>query len=69
MFIFGTNVKQIPPGNPVRPIVENVQTVAAPHQHQLIKFVRVFSKDVLRIAIRHRNSLFSGGKKVIFAKN
>jgi hypothetical protein len=62
VFIFGANVKQIPAGNAVRAIVENVQTVAAPHQHQLAKLVRVFGKDVLRIAIRHRNSLLAEAK-------
>ncbi|MNP60107.1 hypothetical protein D3C76_1551580 [compost metagenome] len=69
MFIFGADVEQIPAGNAVGPIVENVQTVAAPDQHQFTELMGVLSKDVLRIAIRHRDGLACGGKKIIFTEN
>ena len=69
VFIFGADVKQVAARDAVGAIVENVQAVAAPHQHQLAKFMGVFGKDVLRIAIRHRDGLPGGGKKIIFAKD
>ncbi len=64
MFIFGANVKQIAAGYPVRTIVKDMQTIAAPDQNQLAKLVGMLSKDILRITIGHGDSLLLMRKKV-----
>jgi hypothetical protein len=69
VFVFGANVKQIPARDAVGPVVEDVQAVAAPHQHQLAELMGVLGKNVLRVTVGHRDGLTRGGKKIIFAKN
>ncbi|MMZ71390.1 hypothetical protein D1872_347550 [compost metagenome] len=69
MFVFRADVKQVAAGDAIRAVVEDVQAVAAPHQHQLAKLVRVLGKDVLRIAIGHRHGLHGVSKEIGFAKD
>ncbi len=69
MFIFGANIEQIAAGNTVGTVIEDMQAVAAPDQHQLAKFVGMLSKNVLRITIRHRNGLCGTGEKLVFSKD
>ena len=69
MTILGANIEEIAPGNAIRAIVKNMQTVTAPNQHQLVELMSVFSKDVLRIAIGHRDRLPGPGKKIIPPQN
>ena len=69
MFIFGADVEQVSARDAVGTVVEDVQAVAPPHQRQLAELVGMLGKDVLRIAVRHRDGLTRGGKKIIFTKN
>jgi len=46
-----------------------MQAITAPYQHQFAKIVCMFGKDILRIAVRHRDGLRGGGKKISSAKN
>ena len=69
MFILGADIEKIAAGDPIRAIVEDMQTIAAPDQNQLAKFVRMLGKHVLRIAIRHRHGLRRAGKKIGFSEN
>ena len=69
MFIIRANIEQVSARDAVGTVVEDVQAVTAPNQHQLAKLVGMFGKDVLRVAIGHRDGLTRGGKKIIFAKN
>ncbi len=64
MFVFSANVKQIATGYPVRTIVKNMQTIAAPDQDQLAKFMGMFRKDILRITVSHGDSLLLMREKV-----
>ncbi len=64
MFVFGANVKQIATGYSVRTIVKDMQTIAAPDQDQLAKFMGMLSKDILRITIGYGDSLLLMRKKV-----
>lgn len=66
MFIFGANIEQITAGNAPGTVVENMQPVAPPHQHQLAELMGVFSEDVLRIAVSHRHRLRGGREKFLF---
>ncbi len=67
--VLGADIEEIAPGNTIRAIVKNMQAVAAPDQHQLVELMGVFSKDVLRIAIGHRDRLPGPGKKIIPPQN
>ena len=69
MFIFRADIEQIAAGNAPRTIVQDMQAVTPPHQHQFAELMGVLGEDVLRIAIRHRHRLSGRGKKFIFAKN
>ena len=69
MFVFSADVEQVSARDAVGAVVEDVQAVASPYQHQLAKLVGVLGKDVLRVAVGHRDGLTRGGKKIIFAKN
>ncbi len=64
MFVFGTDIKQIATGYPVRAIVENMQAIAAPYHHQFAKLMSMFSKHILRVTIGHRDGLLVIRKKV-----
>ncbi len=64
MFVFGANVKQIATGYSVWTIVKDMQTIAAPDQDQLAKFMGMLRKDILRIAVSHGNSLLLMRKKI-----
>ena len=69
VFVFSADVEQVSARDAVGTVVEDVQAIAPPHQHQLAKLVGVLGKDVLRVAVGHRDGLTRGGKKIIFAKN
>ncbi|KXB45381.1 hypothetical protein HMPREF0208_01413 [Citrobacter koseri] len=67
--VLGANIKQIAARDAVRAIVEHMQTVAAPDQHQFTKLVCMFREHILRIAIGNRDSLAVIRKKVFFQKD
>lgn len=69
VFVFRADIEQIAAGNAPRAIVQDVQAVTPPHQHQFAELMGVLGENVLRIAIRHRHRLSGRGKKFIFAKN
>ena len=66
MFIFGANVKQIATGYPVRTIVKDMQSIAAPDQNQLAKLVGMVSLDIVGITIGHGECVLVLRKIVCF---
>ena len=68
MFIVSMNIKEIATGNAIRAIVEYMQTITAPDNHQLTKIMCMFGKDILRITVSHSDCLLVAGKKIIFEK-
>jgi hypothetical protein len=64
VFVCGANVKQIATGYSIRPIVENMQTIATPDHHQFTKLMSMFGKHILRIAIGDGDGLLFARKKV-----
>ena len=66
MLVFGANIKQIATGDAIGTVIEHMQTIAAPDDHQLTKIMRMFGKHILRIAIGDSDGLSGIRKEVIF---
>ena len=67
--VFGADIKEIAAGDAVRPVIQHMQPVAAPHQHQFAELVGMLGKDVLRVAIRHDDRLGGCREEIRFPEH